>query len=286
MKIALYAPDSKMPNYALMKISTYHKDKGDSVDWYSDMWASTFDKTYCSKIFTYSSMPSILNDYVIGGSGYDLKATLPQEIEGLEPDYTIYPDMKYALGFLTRGCIRKCDYCIVPEKEGNIKPYREIEQVLQGRKSAVLFDNNVLACEYGINQIEKIGKMNIKVDFNQGLDCRLIDDSIAKLLSKIKWLKPLRMSCDSLSMINPLIKATKLLRWYNCKPFIYSVYVLIDDLETAIEIVKVVKGLMLDPFGQPYRDKNDIEPTKKNKDFARWINHKAIFKSILWEDYN
>lgn len=275
-----------MPNYALMKVSAYHKAKGDTVEWYSDMWSSTFDKVYVSKIFTYTAPISMLSgNYAMGGSGYSLNKVLPQEIEDLEPDYSIYPEMDYALGFLTRGCIRKCDYCVVPEKEGYIKPYRDIKEVLQGRKTAVLFDNNVLACEYGIKQIEKIGKMNIKVDFNQGLDCRLIDDSMARLLSKVNWLKPLRMSCDSLSMIQPLIKATKLLRWYNCKPFVYSVYVLIDDLETAIEITKVVKGLNLDPFGQPYRDKKGTEPPKENKDLARWTDHKAIFKSVWWENY-
>ena len=92
------------------------------------------------------------------------------------------------------------------------------------------------------------------------------------------------MSCDSLSMINPLIKATKLLRWYNCKKT-YSVYCLIDDLETGIEIVKTVKGLGLDPFAQPFRDKEGNEPPKINKDFARYVNVKSTFKSVWWENY-
>ena len=285
-KIAIYAPDSKMPNYAIMKVSAYHKEQGDTVEWYTDLWAHTFDKVYCSKIFNYTPMPNMLNDNcVYGGSGYNLTTKLPENIENIKPDYTIYPNYIHALGFLTRGCIRKCNHCIVPEKEGKIRPYRDIGDVLQGRKTAVLLDNNILACEYGIKQIEKIIKLKIKVDFNQGLDCRLIDDSIAQILSRVKWLEPIRLACDSLSMIDPLIKATRLLRWYNCKPSNYFVYVLVDDIDTAIEILKVVKGLGLDPFAQPYRDREGNEPTKEQKDLARWVNHKAIFKSVLWEDY-
>ena len=129
-KIALYAPDSKMPNYALMKVSAYHKAMGNTVEWYSDIWAHTFDKIYCSKIFTYTPMPNMLNsNCVYGGSGIDLKTELPEEIEKLEPDYSLYPNYEHALGFLTRGCIRKCDFCIVPRKVGKIRAVSDIYDI-------------------------------------------------------------------------------------------------------------------------------------------------------------
>ena len=115
--------------------------------------------------------------------------TLPSEIDKLCPDYSIYPKFTAAYGFLTRGCPNKCSWCVVPSKEGNIQPYADIEDFLQGRKEAVLMDNNVLAHEHGLQQIEKMIKLGIKIDFNQGLDARIIakDKSIAELLSKVKW---------------------------------------------------------------------------------------------------
>ena len=286
MKIALYAPDSKMPNFALMKISKFHKSKKDIVDWHAPIFTFDHDIVYCSKIFTYTKKPFIPNENIIkGGTGYDIKSTLPDEIEKCEPDYTIYPEFKHALGFITRGCIRKCDYCIVPEKEGKLQPYRDIEQILQGRNTVILMDNNVLASDYGIKQIEKIIKLKIKVDFNQGLDARLIDNSIARLLAKVKWLEPLRLSCDNIFMIEPVRKAVELLRWNNCVPVRYFVYMIVKDIEDALERVKFLKGMHLSPFAQPYRDREGTEPSQIQKDFSRWVNRKWIFKSIPWENY-
>ena len=145
-------------------------------------------------------------------------------------------------------------------------------------------DNNVLASNHGLRQIEKMGKMNIKVDFNQGLDARLIDDSVAKLLSKIKWLSPLRMACDTLSQMPHIKKATELLRKHGCTPKNYFIYVLVKDIADAHERVLFLKNLNLDPFAQPYRDFiNNSEPDKILKQFSRWVNHKAVFKTVEWD---
>ena len=155
MKIGLYNIDSKMPNLALMKISSYHKLTGDEVLWCNPLEFHLFDKVYASSIFTYSNKGYIQNGFIIGGTGFDVKSKLPQEIDDCEQDYSLYPDFKRAIGFLTRGCIRRCPECFVPEKEGFIRPYRDIEDVAQGRKEIILLDNNVLACEHGLKQIEK-----------------------------------------------------------------------------------------------------------------------------------
>ena len=275
------------PNLALMKISAWHKMQGDIVE-----FATMFEKyniLYKSKVFTFSSDNKYCfqaEKIIQGGVGYDKNIKLPKEIDLICPDYAIY-NCKHAYGFLTRGCIRKCEWCIVHEKEGRLKSYSDIESFIDGKKSAILMDNNILASAYGIKQIEKIIKLKIKVDFNQGLDARLIDDSMAKLLSKVTWLYPVRLACDSIAMIEPVRQAVEKLRWYNCKPQRYFVYVLVTtDIIDAIERVKFLKGIYVDLFAQPYRDfKKNIEPTQEQKDFSRWVNNKAIFNTINYFDY-
>jgi radical SAM superfamily enzyme YgiQ (UPF0313 family) len=136
-----------------------------------------------------------------GGTGYSLSVKLDEAIEFVIPDYSIYPniDNRTAYGFLTRGCPNRCKWCVVPRKEGGIKPYMDVEEIaVDGRNELYLMDNNILACDYGLEQIEKIIRMNegrkkkIKVDFNQGLDARLVTDEIAKMLSRLKWIKKIR----------------------------------------------------------------------------------------------
>ena len=274
------------PNLALMKISAYHKAQGDHVE-FATMFEH-YDILYKSKVFTFT--PN--NEYcyqadkiIQGGTGYDIHTKLPDEIDIICPDYSLY-NCDHAYGFLTRGCPNKCSWCIVPKKEGNIRPYADIDDFIGSHKSAVLMDNNVLASEHGIKQIEKIIQMKIKVDFNQGLDARLIDNSMAKLLSKVKWLSPLRMACDTLSQMKYIEKATKLLRDNNCTPKTYFVYTLVKDIPDALERVIFLDKLGLSPFCQPYRDfENNKEPKRSLKQFSRWVNRKQIFKTVKWEDY-
>ncbi len=218
MNIGLYNIDSKYPNYALMKLSTWHKEQGDSVNWYSPIEAPLFDKVYASSIFTWTQKEYIRDNMICGGTGFDIKSALPQEIDNCDPDYSLYPDFKKAIGFLTRGCIRKCPECFVPEKEGNIRPYRDIKQIAMDRDKVILLDNNVLACAHGLKQIEKITEMPIKVDFNQGLDARLITPQIARLLSKVKWARFIRMACDNENMVDAVVKAIEQLIVYGIKP--------------------------------------------------------------------
>ena len=209
---------------------------------------------------------------------------LPGDVEHTCPDYGLYR-LDYSIGFLTRGCARKCKHCFVPRKEGAIRSHAEIGEFLRHR-SAVLLDNNVLASNHGIKQIEEIIKRGIRVDFNQGLDARLIDNSMARLLSRVKWLSPVRLSCDSASLIKHVHSAVELLRWHNTTPRNYFCYVLVDDVDDALERVRFLKGIGVDPFAQPYRDEAGTPPTDKQRHFARWVNHKAVFKSTTWEEYS
>lgn len=254
MKIGLIDIDGhNFPNLALMKLSAWHKKNNDKIE-----IATIFEKydiIYKSKVFTFSEddYTNYFADKIItGGTGYKKYNLLDDKIEHICPDYELY-NCQHAYGFLTRGCIRKCSFCIVPVKEGNIKPHADIEDFLKNKKSAIILDNNILASDHGLNQIEKIIKLGIKVDFNQGLDCRIIakNGNIAKLLSKIKWLKPLRMSLDSENQIDSLIKATELLRKYNTTPKNYFIYILTKKIDDTLKRVEICKINNLDPFCQP-----------------------------------
>lgn len=274
------------PNLALMKLSAWHKSSGDMVSFVN--YFEEYDLVYQSKVFTFTpdNYSITRSEQVIkGGTGYSVDP-LPDHIEHTCPDYSLYPGLTSAYGFLTRGCPNKCAWCIVPKKEGQIRANADIDEFLDGRKSVVLMDNNVLASDHGIRQIEKIIGLRIKVDFNQGLDARLIDAPMAGLLAKLKWLAPLRMSCDTTAMLGEVKRATSLLRIAGCTPQRYFVYLLVTDIEAALERAMQLKEMNLDVFAQPYIDysgKNKV--TQEQRRFARWVNHKAIFKSVKFENY-
>jgi hypothetical protein len=270
------------PNLALMKLSALHKAHGNHVEWFSQF--NSYDKVYSSKVFTFTPADPFIPGFAVrGGTGYGTNIKLPEAAEKMCPDYSLYGcDRSY--GFLTRGCPNKCEWCFVPEKEGDIRPAADIEEFLRHDK-CVLMDNNVLASDHGIRQIEKIARLGIKVDFNQGLDARLIDGPMARLLSKVKWLDPLRLACDRQSQMPAIQKAVQHLRYHNCTPGRYFVYVLVRDIEDALERVKFLKGLWLDPFAQAYRDKDGNPPSKEQLDFERWVNMRAVNKTTTWEEY-
>ena len=158
MNVGLHDSDeTDFPNYALMKISAWHKSQGDNVEWWNPLL--TYDKVYSSKVFTFTpENPYLPENTIKGGTGYGLYNELPPEIDDMFPDYSIYPKVDYAIGFLTRGCIRNCPWCVVPKKEGRIRPYRTWKEVKRADSRDIVFmDNNVLACPHGIAQIADMG---------------------------------------------------------------------------------------------------------------------------------
>ena len=282
MRIGLIDVDQKnFPNLALMKLSAFHKALGHHVEFCS--LYERYDILYSSKVFTYTEEGFTTDNVIKGGAAHDLAIVLPDGIEHLCPDYALYScDRSY--GFLTRGCPNNCPWCLVPRKEGMIRAHADVQEFARHR-DVVLLDNNVLASEHGIKQIERIVEFGYHVDFNQGMDARLIDNAIARLLSKVKWIKTIRLACDSQTQMKSIQKAVTLLRWNNVRPARYFVYMLVRDIDEAMERARFLKGLYLEPFAQPFIGFNGEMPTREQKDFARWVNHSAVFNSVLWEDY-
>lgn len=292
MKIGLIDVDGhNFPNLALMKISAYHKANGDTVEWYSPLVSGHMDKVYMSKVFTFTPDYQWIVDaekIIKGGTGYKMYGqVLPEKIDKMFPDYSIYPQYDYAIGFLTRGCIRKCKWCIVPQKEGNIKPYCDWESIKRKDTNKIVFmDNNVLASDFGIDQIKKMVGKNIKVDFNQGLDARLITEDIAELLAKVKWDKYLRVACDTSTMIPIVRKAVEKLVKHGLKPYKIFSYALIEDVQEAHQRILELCDMGINVFAQPFKDfeTNTIDPEAKR--LARWCNMVATRKSCTFEEYN
>lgn len=286
--IGLHESDkTNFPNLALMKLSSYHKAHGDRVERWIPM--AKYDRVYSSKVFTFSPEEPMLPDNTIkGGTGYGIMDELPPEVDAMFPDYDLYPNTDYAIGFLTRGCIRKCPWCIVPKKEGMIRAYRNWQEVKRPDfRDIVFMDNNVLACDFGIQQMESMIGQNVRIDFNQGMDARLITPEVAEIIGRLKWIRFVRMSCDTDAMLDTVLDRVELMKKHGTKPYKVFVYLLVQDIESAENRALALRSAGVDVFAQPYRDfENNIEPTKQMKDFARWVNRKEIFKSVdTFADY-
>lgn len=278
----------KFPNYALMKISAWHKVRGDTVEWWEPL--GLFDRVYSSKVFDFTpENPYLPPDAIKGGTGYGLFMELDPEIDGMFPDYSIYPECDYAIGYLTRGCPNRCRWCVVPKKEGNIRPYQAWRDLVRpDTDKLVLMDNNILACEYGIEQLAGLIGSGYKIDLNQGMDARLVTPEIADILARLKWISYLRFSCDQESQIGPILQTCELLKERGVKPYRVFVYLLVTaDLDSASRRVEALKGLRgINLYAQAERNESlGIRPNKAQLEFARRYVYSGCFRRETWEEY-
>lgn len=250
------------PNLALMKLSAFYKTKGDEV--FLNFPLCQPDLTYASCVFTWNARnlqgfnPAIHT----GGSGINLEAKLPEEIEHLMPDYSLYPNTNFSVGFTSRGCIQRCPWCIVPKKEGSIKPWASIYEFWDKRHQKImLFDNNLLASPNWKETLSALIKEKIEVDFNQGLDIRLLDDEKVNFLKRVQT-KVLRFSFDHLSYEKAVREGIQLLLKAGISSRKLSFYVLtgFNGDETTVERVEILKHYNVDIYPMLYKGKDGKEP--------------------------
>lgn len=299
MKIGLVAVDkTRFPNIALAKLSAYHKSQGDSVEW-ADPLFGDYDRVYMSKIFTFSPDDTTPwnCEVVRGGTGYDLHKELPLEIDRLQPDYSIYPniDNKTAYGFLTRGCPNKCKWCIVPVKEGSVHPYMDMDEISMGggRTDMILLDNNILSSDFGIEQLVKIADKGYRIDLNQGNSARLVTSEIAELFARIKWLSAIRFAADTPKQISEVENAMRLIdaecERIGKKPRQYLIYTMIgDDINEDYQRLSYFRQFKrVRIIAQPYRDFNDPNQTipQWQKDMARWSMRRELYTSFDFKEF-
>lgn len=201
------------PNLALMKLSAWHKKQGHEVT----LNGPKADLNYVSCVFTKrkaeaTRLVEYFGDKVkFGGSGFgDYSVNLSNEIELITPDYTLYPDFEFSIGFTSRGCIRRCPFCIVPDKEGKIREHSKLSDFVRHKK-VVLIDNNFLASPAWEDKLIEMIDRDLAVDFNQGLDIRLMNERMAELLAKLKPEK-IRFAFDDIKVEKKIVKGIKLLK--------------------------------------------------------------------------
>lgn len=246
MKILLVNVDSTIPNLALEKLRVYHERQGDKVTKIKDRsllpFVDVYDKIYVSCVFDYNRYhcKKWRGIAEIGGSGYSLKKCLPSKIEKIKP--------KINLGFTTRGCIRNCSFCIVPKKEGKIRTVGDIYDLWDGQtRDIMLLDNNILAApEHFFKISNQLKKENLRVDFNQGLDHRLLTDEIWKELFSLVYSGSgkIRFAFDHILYKKSVNKALKIMQRNGLKKWQTRWYIYVgthDTFDTVMERIDILR---------------------------------------------
>lgn len=279
MKIGIINIEPKVFNTAYMQIASYHKQRGDTVEWWTPLTDRQFDHIYCSSIFDFTDKSEVPKRAICGGTGFDVTSRLSQAMENCELDYSIYPKCKTTYMWFSRGCIRNCPWCVVPEKEGRIKSVLPKNLNPKGEYITVC-DNNFFANPDWRKAIDFLDfHRNLPVDF-QGVDMRILTEEMCIALNRLWHYKQIKIAWD-----NPYDNLLPKLAWLieQIKPYKLMCYVLIgfnSTEEQDLYRVEALRLLKIDPFVMPY-DKKDLY----QRAFARWVNRKEIFKKVKWEDY-
>lgn len=312
MRVGLIDVDGhNFPNLPLMKLSAYHKSIGDSVEWYEPLFHSMcepFDVVYMSKVFgdEYS------NDYEYfvnakkvykGGTGYHIKVVdgvevfdkenhknLPQEIEHIYPDYSLYPEYTKdtAYGFLTRGCCNDCSYCIVSKKEGRCSyKVADLSEWWNGQKHIKLLDPNILACKEHINLLQQLVDSKAKVDFTQGLDARFVNKENLELLKKID-IEMLHFAFDFMKFEKQIIKglalAKEVLKISDRNCIVYMLTNYDTTIEDDLYRIGKIREVGFSPDVRIYR-KESLPKPHILRDLQRWCNNRFLYRSCEFMDY-
>jgi len=326
MQVLMVDIDGKLPNLALMKLSSFHKKQGDQVHLMrlTRYWRKKFgkplnmqinpktlrvQKAYISCIFRKNrpytlAIKTFLEAFGVevemGGVGVDLKKELPQEVEHQMPDYSLYPNIDYSLGYTSRGCIRKCSWCVVWRKEGWIRPHSDLKEFLHPRhRKVILLDNNLLASPNWEKTLLDLIRERVKVCFTQGLDIRLINDDNAKLLRlcrsyDIDFTRPrLYFSFDLPEMEEQVVKGVEILKKHEIPPQRLLFYMLVGYgvkkeeytwdyfIKNDYRRFEIIRNLGALPYPMIYNDRKDIPLLRR---FQRWVIHHQ-YNKIPFDKY-
>lgn len=301
MRVLLVDADShnNFPNLALMKLSAWHKQQGDHVDLIRGIPTTApleaYDKTFISCIF-FQNREAVLDyaaqcpNIIIGGSGYDFNIRLDDDVEHIMPDYSLY-NIDYSMGFTSRGCIRNCGFCVVPEKEGFIRDHADISEFHHSdHKKIILLDNNFQASPNWKNNLDYILLNDLRVNFNQGLDIRLVNEEFAQYLTEVKYynwtfkLKALHFAFDDLRHEQAVRTGIQTLLDAGVSRRALLIYILVgydSTFEEDLKRVEILKELGVKPYIMRYNRSKD----ERLRHLARYVNRR-YFEFIDIKEYN
>lgn len=287
------------PNLPLMKLSAWHKQQGDTVEWYDPLlaWKKPYDLAYMSKIFSFTpdyEHPVNADRVIRGGTGYFYPnggEALPEEIEHIYPDYSLYPEScnDTAYGFLTRGCPRGCGFCIVGEKEGrSSKKAADLAEFWSGQKNIKLLDPNMFACNEWKTLSGQLVQSGAWVDFTQGCDIRIMTGEKAEYISRMK-IKNIHFAWDRYedkAVILPKLKEFKqITKWDKRKMTVYVLVGYDTTIGQDLERIYLLRDMGYSPYVMIY----DKYKRKKKDDLIRmqrWVNSRFAFAACnRFEDY-
>lgn len=280
MKVGIIDIEPKIFNTAYMQIATYFRRRGDSVEWWSPITHRQFNIVFCSSLFDYTDKSNIPSDVICGGTGYDIHSRLSPEFENCDLDYSIYPECRKSFLWFSRGCPRKCPWCVVPEKEGQIHPV-PIKNLNPRTEYVVVCDNNFFANPEWQEAVCCLQSLKFPCDF-QGIDVRIITKFQALALSRLRHYKQIKFAWDvpgdEEKVLTGISRMVKYIR-----PYQLMCYVLIGYSSTEEEDlyrIETLRSLGIDPFVMPFNKKDLYQ-----RSLARYVNNKKIFKKVTWADY-
>ena len=308
MKIGLISVDShNFPNIPLMKISAWHKSKGDDVVWYDPLLTGHCDIVYMSKIFSFTKDYEYFIDadkIKKGGSGYCIETIngkeiynkskdvqLPYEIEHIYPDYSLYPQYtnNTAYGRLTLGCPRQCSFCHTGTKDGICShKVADLKEFWSGQKNIVLLDQNILACKDWKNLLQQLIDSKSYVEFNGGLDIRMMTIEKAEMLKRIKQ-KIVHFAWDRYEDKNFIIPKLKMFKeitqWSERKLIVYVLVNYNTTIKQDLERIYTLRKMGYWAYVMIY-NKKSLPRGHIIKALQRWVNNRFVFaKCESFKDY-
>jgi len=300
VRVALIDVDGhNFPNLPLMKLSAWHKKNGDSVGWYEPLtaWFNPPDRVYMSKVFAFTedySHPVCAGEIIKGGTGYEYPSggtLLQDEVEHIYPDYSLYPELckSTAYGFLTRGCPRGCDFCIVKEKEGlRSKKVADLSEFWNGQKNIVLLDPNMFACKDWKDLSQQLIDSKAWIDFSQGCDIRIMTEEKAECIKRMK-IKLIHFAWDRYEDKDFIVPKLKIFKeftgWNRSKVAVYVLCGFNTTIEQDLERIYTIRDIGFSPYVMIY-DKYKLKKRDPLKRMQRWCNSRFIFNTCeRFEDY-